>query len=286
MLLVADSGSTKTDWRLVDDSGLVHQFRTSGINPVFHTREDIQGSLIKEHLIEFVIQHKEKVTDIHFYGAGCSGEEKKNRVHYALSDLFPEAVCTIEHDLLAAARALCGRQAGIACILGTGSNSCYYDGATIIQQTPSLGYILGDEGSGAYLGKEILRRFIYGELPKELQDDFASTYQLSREKVVEHVYRMPNANRFIASFVPFLLKHKNEPEIAQLVVKALTDFVEHQLLPYRNQPVKQVHSTGSVGYYFMDFLKHACNRFDFSLGTVTESPIAGLLLYHRENRLR
>lgn len=282
MMLVADSGSTKTDWRLVDKQGRVEQFKSAGINPVFHTAEDIERSL-REELVPLLTELKPaSITTIHFYGAGCAGEEKKGRVANALRSVFSSADCIVEHDLLAAARALCGRQAGIACILGTGSNSCYYDGQHILQNTPSLGFIVGDEGSGAHLGKQVVNRYFYKELPDHLNAAFEAMYQLSREQMLERVYRTPNANRYLASFVPFLYAHKNDSFVVDLVFQSFTSFLKHQVLPYAGQPTMRLHSTGSVGFYFLDILKHACTKQGLSIGTVTESPIAGLLLYHRE----
>lgn len=276
MLLIAESGSTKTDWRAVSENGNITQFLTAGFNP-FHQNSQAIAAEIQNKLLPSL---NEKVLQVHFYGAGCSTKTMCDVVASALAICFPDAKIVVEHDLLAAARALCGRQAGIACILGTGSNSCVFDGEKITANIPSLGYILGDEGSGAYMGKQFLADFLTGNLPQNLANDFSEKFGLDKEKILEAVYRQPMPNRFLASFGKYFFQRTEQPYIIHLLKKSFTDFFERQVCRYPEHTAIPVHFTGSIAYYFSAILKTVAEEKNIHVGTIIESPAAALVLYH------
>ena len=245
MIVIADSGSTKTDWCLGNTKTNSRTVRTGGINP-FHQSVDEIKEVIASTLIP-QLGNTTEFTTIYFYGAGCI-PEKTNIVKTALAQNFPKANILVESDLLGAAHALCGKTAGIACILGTGSNSCFYDGKKITANISPLGYILGDEGSGAVLGK---------------------------------VYRQPLANRFLAGLTPFLFAHKHRPEIRNLLISCFTDFFTRNVMQYEYHDIL-VHFTGSIAFFFQEEVKEAALRLNVSIGKVLKSPLEGLKDYHFE----
>jgi len=277
MILIADSGSTKTDWRLIDDEKKVHPFRTGGLNPYFLNSAQIT-EVIQHELI--LTADRKLVTEIYFYGAGCSGETSCKSVGDGLHRLFTNASIAVQHDLIAACRSLCGREAGIAAILGTGSNSCQYDGEKITDQVPSLGFILGDEGSGTHIGKKLLQSIFYNELPENLAGKFFERYKLSREDVLESVYKKQFPNRFLASFTRFMFQHIKEKSIYTIVYDSFSEFICRQIMQYPGYKEVKMHCTGSVGYFFGDILRKAATEKGIRVGSITESPIAGLTLYH------
>ena len=281
IILIADSGSTKTDWRLIDHSNKIHQFRSKGINPYFQTSEQIALSISTELLPIAKTHFTGNVpVEVFFYGAGCSNEEKCAIVKKGISSCLPSATIHVEHDLLAAARSLCGKEEGIAAILGTGSNSCHYDGVEIQKNSASLGYVLGDEGSGAFIGKQLIRCYLYKELPDDLEQLFFTQYKLTKDLILERVYGQPGPNTFLASFTPFLLRHISNPFAAKLVYESFAAFLDHHICKYEVAPRVKMHCTGSVGFYFGGILRKAAIDRKITVGTITESPIAGLTLYH------
>lgn len=278
-LLIADSGSTKTDWRFADESGRLHQFHTEGYNPYYVAETYISASL-RENLLPALEQLGEPVRQVFFYGAGCANSEKNALMRETLAGVFGAAEIDVQSDMLGAARALCGRREGIAAILGTGSNSCYYDGAQIVENRPSLGYTLGDEGSGADIGKQLVRAFLYGNLPAALTERFEKRFALDRAAILEKVYRQPFPNRFLASFSKFVYQNLNEQMMTDLVVSSFRAFFDTHICRYEKAKQVQLHCTGSVGFYFSNLLRRVAEEKGIALGTVTESPIAGLALYH------
>ena len=214
MILIADSGSTKTDWVLHDGTAIVLRTTTQGLNPTLQSAEDIYKVLSEE--LDGKIASDAPDT-IYFYGAGCAYETADNRMKEALEQYFVTREIHIHSDLLAAARALCGHEEGIACILGTGSNSCLFDGEKITDNTPALGYILGDEGSGAHLGRQLVSDCIKKQLPSDLREKFLKTYNLDVPTILERVYHTPLPNRWLASLTPFLYENKKSPEIQMLL---------------------------------------------------------------------
>lgn len=279
MLLIADSGSTKTDWCLCNQGAIVQNIQTQGINPYHQTEEAIEEVLRKELLPQFEAQSSQP--KVIFYGSGCANETACNRIKKALFKVLGSEDVTVHSDLLGAARALCGHEEGIACVLGTGSNSCLYNGKEITANTPPLGYILGDEGSSAVLGRRLVGDCLKNQLPEAIRNEFLAEYQLTQEIILEKVYRQPLANRFLASLTPFLSKHREVPEVHKLLVESFTDFFVRNVKQYR-RPWLPIHFVGSIANAFPAELKEAAESLGMELGTILQSPMEGLIKYHSE----
>lgn len=278
MILIADCGSTKIDWCVVNDGKVVEQIFTSGINALLMTEEQIRETLAAE-LAEKVKGYA--IESVYYYGAGCLFDDICANVRRAIAHNVPTAkTIEVRSDLLAAARALCGQNEGIACILGTGSNSCYYNGKEIVDNVSPLGYILGDEGSGAVLGKLLVGDVLKNQLPKELCEKFLTEYDLDRQKIIEGVYKKPAANRFLASLSPFLIKNIEEPAIHRLVLNAFKSFFVRNIENYSNYKSMPVSFVGSVAFYYKDVLAEAAKALDITIGTIIKSPMEGLVKYH------
>lgn len=276
MYLIADSGSTKTDWRLCDKDTIIKSIPTQGINPYHQTEEAIEH-VLRNELLPQLDEHS--VQEILFYGAGCANETACDRVKKAIHKILNAADITIHSDLLGAARALCGHEEGIACVLGTGSNSCLYNGTDIIANIPPLGYILGDEGSSAVLGRRLVGDCLKNQLPEAVRDEFFSEYKLNQEIILEKVYRQPLANRFLASLTPFLSKHREVPEVHRLLIDSFVDFFVRNVKQYR-RPWLPIHFVGSIANAFAPELKEAAESLGMELGVIMQSPIEGLVIYH------
>ncbi len=274
MKLIADSGSTKTHWCVIDDNGLVKDIFTKGINPFYQTEEEIKSEL-SIHLIPQLTDFK--IETIIFYGAGCSFPEKKMMVANALSTFFKEAKIEVESDLLGAARSLFGNKKGIACILGTGSNSCYYDGENIVDNVSPLGFILGDEGSGAVLGKLLIADCLKNQLSSELKDKFMTQYSLTPAQILENVYKKPFPNRYLAQFTPFLLENLEEPSIFNLVFDAFDAFFVRNVMQYSLEEI-EVGFVGSIAYHFKDTLEMVAYERGINISSIVQSPMNGLIL--------
>ena len=275
-LLIADSGSTKSDWRFLSNSAPV-SVQTEGFNPYLLSGEEI--------LQRLTIDLKPKLgnhfpEEIFFYGAGCGTEEKKAIVREALEKTFRAVKVTVESDLLGAARSLCGREPGIAAILGTGSNSCAWDGEKIVANRPSLGYILGDEGGGSVLGKELVRLYLYGDMEEKLRINFEKRFDVQKDAILNHVYREPMPNRFLASFSKFIFQNLDHQQCVDLVAINFRQFFRNHILRYDGFENAQLHVTGSVGFYFSNILRRISEEQGIRLGRITETPIAGLVNYH------
>ncbi|MDR0546610.1 MAG: ATPase [Dysgonamonadaceae bacterium] len=277
MILIADSGSTKTKWAKISPSSGIEICVTSGLNPFFTDETGILRILNQEFSLP-----KSNIEAIYFYGAGCI-PGKIDGLKTCLSTYFQTTTIEIESDLMAAARSLCGRQAGIACILGTGSNSCYYDGTKIAEQTPALGYVIGDEGSGAALGKQLLSGIFKKQLPASIRTAFHQQFALNQPDIIEKVYRQPYPNRFLAQFTPFIVEQLSKPAMAALVDKCFSDFVQRNLLQYTFIQQLPVHFTGSVAYYLKSRLEKVLHDFNLQSGKVTSDPMEGLIHYHTTN---
>lgn len=288
MILIADSGSTKTDWILVASDGTQTELHTDGINPARDARDiiynvlyhdlltQIPSDISREELSRSGCQGSEGA--VYFYGAGCI-EPFSQTVRSVLKDLFPCCKVEVESDLLGAARALCGHEPGIACILGTGSNSCLYDGRDIIMHTPPLGYILGDEGSGSFLGKVLVNGLFKGVLPDELKQAFCNKYDMELPGIIEHVYREPSANRFLASLVPFIVEHCNHPSIHDLLVDAFRQFFVRNVAIYGHKEMP-IHCVGGIAYQFADELSEAAASEGMQMGRIMLRPIQSIVQYH------
>lgn len=278
MILIADSGSTKTDWCAVDHEGIVKRIRTQGTNPFFQSEEEICEE-IRQNLLPHLPERR--FGHIHFYGAGCAFPDKIDVVKRALTaHLQVEGSIEVSSDMLAAARSLCGHRAGIACIMGTGSNSCYYDGTEIVQNVSPLGFILGDEGSAAVLGKLLVGNLLKNQMPAGMKEEFLNEFDLTPAEIIDRVYRRPFPNRFLASLSPFLARHIAVPEVHQLVLNSFKDFLKRNVMQYnrRNLPV---HFTGSVAFYYKGVLEEAVQAMGMQMGQVLQSPMEGLIKFHR-----
>ena len=286
MILIADSGSTKTDWYITGVEQ-ARQVQTAGMNPYMQTFDSmvhiIQDDLLKLLGTSFFekVETDEAPLEVYFYGAGCTAE-KIPLVESALKTVFSNASIFVGSDLLGAARALCGDEKGIACILGTGSNSCLYDGCEIAENVSPLGFILGDEGSGAVLGKIFIGNCLKKQFADALCREFLGEYNLTVADIINKVYREPMPNRFLASFCPFIYKHRREPEIHQMLDEAFTAFFKRNVSLYRKKELP-VNFVGSVAYFYQDELKQVASREGYHVGTILRSPIEGLLRFHTLN---
>jgi N-acetylglucosamine kinase-like BadF-type ATPase len=278
MILIADSGSTKCDWLLLQGQQTILECSTMGFNPYFHDHALITGELGKHAALT---QYAAEVCFIYFYGAGCSSDELNAIVQGALQEVFPHAEVHVGHDLDGAA--LATHQAGtthIACILGTGSNSCYFDGQQVHEEIPALAYILGDEGSGSYYGKRMLADFLYKRMPEHLAASFFETYQLTKDIVMEHVYMRPNANVYLASFMNFCSRHREDPYVHTLVRGGCLEFLKTHVLCFKNCREVPVNFVGSVAFHFQDILQECAAELGLKIGRVVKKPIHGLVEYH------
>lgn len=277
ILLIVDSGSTKTDWCVLKNGAIAQRIETLGINPFFQSREEIDEVFSHTLLPQLLTT---SFYAIHYYGAGCTHSEHTDFLKKIFSQyLTIEDTIHVASDLLAVAHATCGKEAGVACILGTGSNSCFYDGAEICAQVSPLGYILGDEGSGAYLGKRLIGDLLKNQMPIALKEQFLSTYQLQPIEILERVYKRPFPNRFLAHFSPFIKEHIAEPCMRALVVDSFREFFSRNLLQY---PIDQypVHFVGSVAYHYKELLQEVCAEYRATIGKIEKSPMNGLIQYN------
>ncbi|MBK7666986.1 MAG: hypothetical protein IPJ32_06270 [Sphingobacteriaceae bacterium] len=279
LTLIADSGSTKTDWVLIDRKQILSNLKTIGFNPYFQTKDQISLE-IKEHLKPFLKEHISKIEHVYYYGAGCSKEVNCNIVLDGIHNALDLKNIDIHHDLLAAARALCGQKPGIASILGTGSNSCLYDGKNVIENVPSVGYLFGDHGSGANIGLTFIQAYFDDELPKKIKDDFeASGYH--REEILNNVYKKPMPSRYLASVNKFVSENIKDAYVRKVVKNCFVEFFHKQIGKYSNSREYTVNSVGSIGFYYKDILAEVANEEGYKLGKVIKSPIDGLVEYHQ-----
>jgi len=275
MWLVADSGSTKTEWILFDASGEREQFFTAGLNPVFLSKEEFSSEI----LTYIPSSRRLEVTKLWFYGAGCGSKEVKDKTQLWLTDIFENSLIAVDSDLLAAARAACGTNKGLVAILGTGSNSCYYDGEEIKTQIKPLGFILGDEGSGAALGKVLLQKLLRGELPSDLSKSIFEEIGLNHDEIIANVYQSKQPNRFLASCAKVLYNNKLDKEVAQIITSEFDAFA-NVLNKYE---IKwPVHIIGSVGYYFEEEIRSSLLKHQLESGKIIKSPTKALVKYHLE----
>ncbi len=279
MIIIADSGGSKIDWRLIRNDGTIGQANSVGFNPyyqpVHHFKKIVEDSLLP--------QVHEKTSKIFYYGTGVSSDKNVQVIRSVFAEHFPEASIEVGWDLLAAARALCGHEPGIACILGTGSNSCLYDGEKITDNVANLGWILADEGSGTYMGKRLVFDYFRNQMPESLAKQFHARFPWSREEVLEKVYQQEMPSAFLASFAKFIFQHLKEPYCYQLVYKSFSEFFENNVMKYPNYKDLKVHFTGSIGFYFSDVLRQVGNDKGIAVRNIQEGPISGLALYHQKD---
>jgi N-acetylglucosamine kinase-like BadF-type ATPase len=274
LTLIAESGATKTDWVLVRKGKKERQLKSSGINPYLQNKDQVMEALKAD------VQLDEKVDRIFFYGAGVSGKENKHILKTALKDHFGCKEIEVESDMLAAARGLSKDKKGMICILGTGCNSCYYDGAKIKEQLPSLGYIAGDEGSGNHMGKRILQYYAYNTFDTELRMYFEQHIDSSLPDILDKLYRQPFPNRYLATYVRLLTGNRGHFMVENIIEDCLNDFFHHHLFKYRQSWKSPIHFTGSVAFVFADVIRNLCEQYELELGNILQNPLDGLVTYH------
>lgn len=278
--IVADSGSTKTDWILIDEYGNCEVCSTIGLNPYFTESEKIKSVIIDEILSK---TGKNIVERIEFFGAGCASDANKIKIKTIINSVFRDAKVKVNTDILGAAKSLFGNDAGIACILGTGANTCFYDGEEIVHHIYSLGFILGDEGSGAYLGKMIIKAFLTDALPFELKLSFIKKYNITRDVIIENVYNKPKPNAYLATFSEFLYENISDEYIIALIKRSFRKFIEYNILKYDNYQTAKLGFVGSVGFYFNIILNEVLAEYKLESFKNIKSPIEGLKDYYSKN---
>lgn len=274
MILVADSGSTKTSW-IVGDANRRQTYQCGGLSPYFVNENEIATAV---RLLE--IPKENTPTQIFFYGTGCSSDGKKNIVALGIKQVFPLAAIHIEHDILASAIATCQTEPGIACILGTGTNTCYYDGNTIQKNVPSLGYILSDEGSGNYFGKLLCRDFFYEIMPADLRLLFYEKYAIEKTEFLDYIYHKPSPNAYLASFSGFMSEHREHTYIQTILQSGFSYFFEMLITKYENHQRLPIHFIGSIAYNFKVELEKVAHSYSCKIGVVLQHPIDELFSYH------
>ncbi|HEU5365972.1 MAG TPA: BadF/BadG/BcrA/BcrD ATPase family protein [Hanamia sp.] len=274
--LIADSGSTKTEWCLLKNNKPT-LFTTQGMSPYFVNAEQV-AEIIKTEVFPFL--KKNEIDEIHFYGTGCKNPANLKMFKKVFGKIFPGASVEVDNDLSAAAKALCGNEKGIACILGTGSNSCYYNGKRIAKNSPGIGFILGDEGSGAYLGKKVVQHYMYNLLDEDLRARFDAKFVTTDSEILEAVYKKPLPNRYLASFAIFLAENRGHYMIENIIEDGINDFFYTHIITYRESPKLPVHFTGGIAFGFKDVVEQLCKNYDLQLGSILRSPMDGLVRYH------
>lgn len=278
-ILIAESGSTKTDWCLIHQ-GKKKMLKTQGINPFFLMENEILSIFEQELKIN---PQKVKIDEIHFYGAGINSDDKKKLIEKCLKAYFGTKKAFSYSDMLATARSTCKNTKGIACILGTGSNTCYFDGKKISYKTQALGYVLGDEGGGTHIGKKVLQYYIHGIFDEELQSKFDLQFNTSITQILEQLYQKPFPNRYLAQFANFILVNRGHYMIENIAEDCLNDLFINHLLRYPQAHKVPIHFTGSVAFHLKDILQTLCLQYDMQYGTIAQKPLKGLIQYHTTN---
>ena len=276
MLIIVDSGSTKADWEIIRKDGSRELVTTMGFNPFFHDEDKIETEL-KKNFVHIV--PVDEAREVYFYGAGCSDPMRCDIVKRGLEKIFKNAAIVVEHDLLASARAACGDKAGVACIIGTGSNTCLYDGEKIVDNVTNMGYLLGDEGAGSHFGKLIMKAYFYRELPEDIKAAFEAEYGTDKRHFLNEMYgEAPNV--YLASFATFFSKNRNHFHIQKLVAEAFGELVNRHILKYEGCHSLPICFVGSIAHHFKDILKVVLEEHDLHLGEVIQKPIDSLVAFH------
>ncbi len=275
--LIADSGSTKTEWCLLDGTKK-KKVSTQGLSPYFLSSIQIREILEAELLPKI---KSADPAEVYFYGTGCSNPANVKIVKDAINAVYRKAKVSVEHDLMGAAKALCGNKKGIACILGTGSNSCYYNGKKIVKNSPGLGYVLGDEGGGAYLGKKVIQYFLYNTFDVDLMDRFNAKFNTNANEILDAVYKQPLPNRYMAGFTSFLVENRGHYMIENIIEDGFNDFFFNHIYKYRESWSMPINFVGSVAYGFRDVLSELCHSYELQLGKVLKAPMDGLIQFHK-----
>jgi glucosamine kinase len=279
MIIVADSGSTKTNWSIIDKGSIIYSFKTNGFNPYFINSATISQEIM--HNFPDTI-NQEKIQNIYFYGAGCSSSQTKQIILKGCNNFFTRAKITIESDLLGAAKAVFLNQKGIIAIMGTGSNTGIYNGETITHQINSLGFALGDEGSGAHLGKLLMIDYLHNHLPEDLIKNFHKNYTLSSADIIYSIYKKPSPSKFLASFTPFIIKNKNHPYVKKLIQQSIQELFEKYICQYPDYKNYSLGFVGSVAYYLKPELKYTAQIYGINITKIIKEPIERLINYHIE----
>lgn len=277
MILVADSGSSKTDWLLKVSANEEQQFRTAGLNPYFLTEKEIV-KILQEQVPEMVA-YADDITEIYFFGAGCSSPDRHEIVTNAISQLFANSYISVDSDLLGCAYATCGHEKGLCCVMGTGSNISFFDGEDIFDGQHGLGFVLGDEGSGTWFGKALITDFFYGNMPDNVNAKFEEAYHLNKEVVIKNVYQKPNPNTYLASFSRFVSDIKTTDYGQDLLIKGLVEFIETNIKSYPEYHRYKCHFVGSIAYFFADELKSLCTLHGVKTGKIIKQPINDLMSF-------
>jgi N-acetylglucosamine kinase-like BadF-type ATPase len=277
MILVADSGSTKTDWLLKLSNGEFKQFRTAGLNPYFLSEKEI-AKILQEQAVD-MITYAADIDEIYFFGAGCSSPDRHEIVSNAISQLFTKSYVSVDSDLLGCAYATCGHEKGFCCVLGTGSNISFFDGENIHSGQHGLGFVLGDEGGGTWYGKALVTDFLYGNMPGDIEEKFKDEYHLDKEVVIKNVYQSPGANSYLASFTRFISKIRSSEYAQELLRKGMLDFIDTNIKWYPQYHRYKCHFVGSISYVFADELKVVCEENGVHIGKIIKQPIHDLLSF-------
>jgi glucosamine kinase len=275
-ILIADSGSTKTQWCLLQGNKK-KMISTQGISPYFLDDDGI-GIILQKELLPKL--GNVQIDKVYYYGTGCSNPQNIALVKRGIKKICPKAIISVDHDLLGAAKGLCGDEKGIACILGTGSNSCFYNGKKVVKNSPGLGFILGDEGSGTHLGKKVLQHYMYGTFDEELMDKFKAKYTETNAEILDNVYKKELPNRYLSRFTAFLIENRGHFMIENIIEDSLNDFFFNHIYKYRESWTMPINFVGSVAFGFKDTLKQMCNDYELKLGKVIKDPMDGLVKYH------
>lgn len=279
MIAIVDGGSTKCDWVLVDKEGnLIFKTQTTGFNPNIIDVEKIPAELENNEQLrdaKFSIHH------VFFYGSGCGVEENCLKVETAFQKFFTNAKIVVEEDMMAAAYSAYNGKPAIVCILGTGSNSCYFDGKTIRTELPSLGFLIGDDGSGNALGKTLVKNYFMKKLPPDLDEEFDKTYHLHIDELIKNMYHNPRANAYLADFSKFIAERKQHPYLQHLIFEELKNYFNYQVIPYEESRTCEVNFIGSIAYFYEDILRAAAAEFHLNIGTIVQKPIERLVEYHK-----
>jgi N-acetylglucosamine kinase-like BadF-type ATPase len=278
MKVIVDSGSTKATWIFLEGEKVKNTVTTSGLNPYFHTSSSVEA-VIRADVAPFLVEYQ--IKEVHFYGAGCSTTYNNNMIMDAIRVFFRNSKIFVYHDILGAARALFGHHNGIACILGTGCNSCYYDGSRTFSPIDSLGYLFGDEGAGSYLGKMFLGAYLKKDLPGDLRDSFDQEYGYSLEEILNALYNKPFPNRFLASLSLFLAPNRDHPFVRELLQRSFRDFLNAHIRKYETYRSADIGFIGSIAYIYQEFLKKLASDEGLHITRILSSPAEGLIEYHR-----
>lgn len=278
-VLIADSGASKTEWCLLTNNKK-KTIVTQGMSPYFLSQAQLT-EIIQEKILP--VAKNNLPEKIFFYGTGCSNPHNVKIVKDAFKSVFKKAQVNVDHDLMGAAKALCGHEKGVACILGTGSNSCYYNGKKIIKNSPGLGYVLGDEGSGAYLGKKIIQHFLYNTFDEDLMDRFNAKYKTNSTEILDAVYKQPLPNKYLANFTHFLSENRGHFMIENIIEDSFNEFFFNHIYKYRESWTLPINFIGSIAYVFKDVLKEMCHTYELQLGKVLKRPMDGLIKFHAQN---